>query len=592
VYHVIEQAKLRGLCDNLPEAKPYSRGTVFNCINEILSHDGSLNETERNILERYLKEFGPRETGRNLKQGSYYFELAKDKFRFTGNIALSLDTLVSGGFYPNRDESVWSTDNWITLSAGGDLGYNFSYGLSLSGGVLKIPRQTLGVYNTYYDGFLEDDPESQYQNQVISTYSEPLSFFPYSYQKKWDGFIFYYNDIGSGGLRPWPQETVSIGYGMLGELAGSFLSDRLSFRVGRLDREWASMSPGSSLVLNQAARPFVALEATFMPVSWFAFSTMTGILEYLYHDAGLKGTAATSQNAYSINLVELNYKNYFHLDFGTNAVWPKRFELGYLFPLFDNYLYQNNVGDFDNLALFFNIRGQYPRIGNIWFSLFFDEANIGEIGKLFELDRQMVILQLGASVVIPWLPFTSVKLSYTKNEPYNYTHTREYVPWYNRPMESNYVNNGVSLGYYLPPNADEILVRFESMPLIGTRVHLQYQLIRHGADFGSSAVDGSSLWSELDPSDRSSKDVLRKYFLHDGAYQWMHIIKLGGEYTLPISVPITLFAEAGVVYSYFTDIGAGLANTGKSYRYSIIDTSEYPRSTAIIVTLGFRLFSK
>jgi hypothetical protein len=272
-------------------------------------------------------------------------------------------------------------------------------------------------------------------------------------------------------------------------------------------------------------------------------------------------------------------------------VWPKRFELGYLFPLFDNYLYQNNVGDFDNLALFFNIKGQYPRIGNIWFSLFFDEVNVGEANKLFELDRQMITLQLGASVVIPWLPFTSVKLSYTKVEPYNYTHTREIVPWYDKLMETNYVNNGVCLGYYLPPNADEILFRFESMPVIGSRIHLQYQLIRHGADFGSSAVDGSSLWSEL-AGGRSTNPVLRKYFLHDGAYQWMHIIKLGGEYTLPISVPITLFAEAGVVYSYFTNIGDGLANTGKSYSYSVVDTSEYPRSTAIIVTLGFKLFSK
>jgi hypothetical protein len=220
VYHVIEQAKLRSLCDNLPEAKPHSRGTVFNCINEILSHEDSLSETERNILERYRKEFGPRETGRNLKQGSYYFELAKDKFRFTGNIALSLDTLVSGGFYPNRDESVWSTDNWITLSAGGDIGYNFSYGLSLSGGILKIPRQFLGEYNTYYAGYTNNNPESEYQNQLKPTYSEPLSFFPYSYRKKWDGFIFYYNNISSGGLRPWPQETFSIGYGMLGELSG------------------------------------------------------------------------------------------------------------------------------------------------------------------------------------------------------------------------------------------------------------------------------------------------------------------------------------------------------------------------------------
>jgi hypothetical protein len=292
-------------------------------------------------------------------------------------------------------------------------------------------------------------------------------------------------------------------------------------------------------------------------------------------------------------MIELNYKNYLHFDLGTSALWPKRFELGYIFPLFDNYLYQNNVGDFDNMALFFDIRGQYPGIGKIWVSLFADEINIKGISKLFELDREMFAFQFGASALIPQLPFTSVKISYTKNEPYNYTHTREFVPWYGSiPMETNYVNNGVSLGHYLPPNADEILFRFESMPITGSRVHLQYQMIRHGADYGSSAVDGSSLWSELDPSGRSEKDILKKHFLHDGAYQWMHIAKIGGEFMFSIAgVPVTLFAEAGVVFSYFTSI-EGNANSGIFFNNSIINTGEYPRSTSIIATLGFRLFSR
>ncbi|GHV80991.1 hypothetical protein AGMMS49944_27820 [Spirochaetia bacterium] len=156
-------------------------------------------------------------------------------------------------------------------------------------------------------------------------------------------------------------------------------------------------------------------------------------------------------------------------------------------------------------------------------------------------------------------------------------------------METSYTNNGRGLGYYLPPNSDELKLRFEAMPEINTRVNLQYQMIRHGADFGLSAVDGSSYLSELDPEGRSDKAVLKKFFLQDGAYQWLHIIKVGTEHTFPMKVPFQVFGEAGVVISYFTNI-AGVANSGSASSYSIIDTKEYPKSTGFILTLGVRIY--
>jgi hypothetical protein len=203
----------------------------------------------------------------------------------------------------------------------------------------------------------------------------------------------------------------------------------------------------------------------------------------------------------------------------------------------------------------------------------------------------MYAFQTGAQAYIPGLPFSSLSLRYTKIEPYCYTHTREIVPWYGvTPMETAYTNNGESLGYYLPPNSDELLLRFEAMPLPRTRAHLQYQMIRHGADYGSAAVDGSSFLSELDPKGRSEKAVLRKYFLRDGAYQWMHIIRIGASHSFAgVRIPLQVFAEAGVVFSYFTNI-EGKANLGSPSAYSIIDTTEYPQSNYPVATIGVRLF--
>jgi hypothetical protein len=288
--------------------------------------------------------------------------------------------------------------------------------------------------------------------------------------------------------------------------------------------------------------------------------------------------------------VEFNHKNYFHVSLGSSAIWAKRFEFGYVFPLIDNFLYQNFIGAYDNMQVHFNIRGRLPGLGGIWFSLFIDEAEISSLSQAFELDRHMFAYQVGLQGVIPRLSFASITASYTKIEPYTYTHTREILPWYvgNGPMEKAYVNNGVSLGHYLPPNSDEIKLRFDVRPWLKTASHLQYQLIRHGADFGPHQVPGSSLFSELDPGGRSEKDSLRKNFLNDGAYEWMHIIKLGAQHRLG-ALPLTVFGEAGLVYSYFTDISqAEYVKYNPNPRPAA--AGEYVSSTAFILTLGFRVF--
>jgi hypothetical protein len=338
------------------------------------------------------------------------------------------------------------------------------------------------------------------------------------------------------------------------------------------------------------------VEALFNPVPWFSFSSITGILEFYNGYGGIYDAAMTFQNAFSLYQLELNYKNYFHIDFGTAAIWPKRFELGYLFPLLDNFLNQNLIGKTDNMAAHLNLKGRYPGLGSIWISFFADEMEISSLGKAFELDRHMFAFQAGLQAVIPFLSFASLTLNYTKVEPYTYTHLRHFLPWYDRtngPMEKAYINNGVNLGYYLPPNSDEIKFRFDARPLAKLPAFFQYQLIRHGADFGAHQVDGSALISELDPDGRSDKESLRKNFLKDGAYQWTHIIKIGGEYKLG-SLPLTIFGETGIAYSYFTDI-----SDAEYAKYNPTPAGETPRTqaageyrttTAFILTLGLRLF--
>jgi hypothetical protein len=330
------------------------------------------------------------------------------------------------------------------------------------------------------------------------------------------------------------------------------------------------------------ARPFLALEGTAIPLDWLAFSFLTGVLEYE------KGTnqwtdADPFQNLFSLALVELDPGKYFHFNFGSATVWPKRFDLGYLFPINSNFFYQNNVGDFDNLALFADLELRLPGFGKIWGSLYVDEINLNQ-KPFFHLDRQMYAYQGGLKLKVTWLPFGAFTMRYTKVEPYCYTHEYTETPWNRVPTDTAYVNNGEGLGFYLPPNSDEFLFRLETMFLPGTKAHFQYQMIRHGVDFGSGRVDGSSLRDKIYKDENSEK-----YFLKDGVYEWNHVLKIGGTCSLKTrKIPLSVFAETGMVITRYTINGdAGVDNEGD---YEALDNETYRAGMGFIFSLGFRLY--
>jgi len=587
IYYILEQAEIKGLCAPLPGVRPYTQSVIIRAISEILDTDSRrLNNTERGILEQYLEKFSTPKTGLDLQRGGYYNETTFSKYEIpiSLDVSAALDVEGSGGFYDFFNDNYYGTEIWLGFFLNGDIGRNVSYKFGGEGGLMLVPRRFIGEYNTYYEGF-ENVEGSEYWNEIIKIYSEPLTHFPYSYRKRWDASVHYFSNLSA--FAHWPDQIAGA-YNLLSELTASYIDDKLTFRLGRMRREWGSTSFGSSLHLNQMARPFLGIEAAFNPFTWFSLSTMTGVLEFdPVH--GIKKSGMTSQSAYSISMLKFNYKNYLFLDLGEAVVWAKRFELGYISPITNTIFYQNNIGDFDNMSAMVNIKAQYPGIGNIWVSLFWDEAYW--VPDWYELDRTMLAAQAGLNLSIPFLSFSSIKLSYTIVNPYCYTHNRNYTPWNGEnKMETSYANNGVSLGYYLPPNSDELLVKFSTMPAKNLTMHLQYQMIRHGADFGSGAVDGSNLLSELDPDDRATNPILKRYFLQDGAYQWMHIIKLSGEWTLE-KAPLAFFWEIGAVISYFTNTKEA-ANSGNAYSYERINTPMYPESTAFIARIGIRVFPK
>ena len=515
--------------------------------------------------------------------------------------------------YSNSSNNSFGYEIENYLNVFGDLGNNISYRSLTYLEVTKMNIKKLGEYNIgwwWYDDYGDKDSfvrEDHFNERTINTYRN-YAVLPYSYKKHWDGSVYYlHGGMNSAGLTGWPFET-SCGFGMQGEIHGTFFNDLFSVGIGRYNREWGAMDTGSSLVLNQNAHPFFGVDTTVNLFKWLNFSALTGFLEfpnqnyinenawYPRDDAGNKiediKDSFFFHNLFSMAEFNFDFTNV-HFDFGSTVVYPKRFELGYSFPLIDRVVYQNNVGDYDNLALFANLKGMLPGIGSIWGSVYIDEINALKTDALHNT-RCMFAYQAGSKVNIPWLPFTVLSLRYSKIEPYCYTHEaldpEKNQPYYSHYICENYTNNGESLGYYLQPNSDEIFVKLETQPLPAASFSLQYQLIRHGVDWGSESniYSGSSIYSEL-PAGKygPGRNNLHKYFLKDGVYEWMNILALQASYDCKhFGIPLQFYGTVGYVHNWFTSIGS--ATPSKNAKYSKYSSDEYKEDRGVVLSLGIK----
>ena len=409
--------------------------------------------------------------------------------------------------------------NTARLYAGGDIDTFASWNVTLLGEFLYIGR----------DG------------------REAFQLFPHSFSRQWDGGVL---SLSRGGaFSGWPDDP-SLAGGFCAELNGVFFDDRLQLRLGRVRRDWGPGVNGASLFINSHARPFAAIEGTYSPLPWLGVSFINGALERFSED-GQWPHGGPFANMISAAQVEFNPLLFIHFSVGGSALWFTQI----------------------NAAFFSNLELRLPGLLKIWGSLFVDRLN-SSFDNFGTANGNNYAWQAGLKTVVHWLPFSSFTLRYTKVEPYCYT---------GGDLSSAYVSGGESLGYYIPPNSDELFVRMESRLLPEVQVHVQFQMIRHGADFGYMAVPGSSLGDIL-PGTGSAK-----YFLKDGVYRLDNVIKLGGSFNLKIgTVPLAIFAETGVVLTSFTINGeAGPGNEGQPER---INDEVYSARNGFIFSIGFRLF--
>jgi hypothetical protein len=422
-----------------------------------------------------------------------------------------------------------SSVNLAKLSARGNATKFLSWDLTVLGEFLYIERDEAGV----------------------------PSMFPYTMSKMWDGGVLSLRNAEA--YFAWPEDP-SLAIGLQGELSGVFFKEKLQFRFGRLRRDWGSGTSGSSLFMNAQSLPFLAVEGVISPLSWMDISFLTGVTEYYQNvNEWPRQDDSFFMNLLSAVQIEFNPLKYIYFGIGGSAVWLHHI----------------------NLAAFANLELRAPGILKVWGSFFLDRLD-SSTDDFPVTNGNSYAYQAGLKTVIRWLPFGSFTFRYTKVEPYCYTDSYDGYDGRRLPSMAAFVSAGESLGYYIPPNSDEFLLRLESMFLPDLKVHLQFQMIRHGADYGNGAVPGSSL------TDRLADTRSQKHFLEDGVYRWNNVLKLGGSYKFMIkTVPISVYTEIGYVSTSFTTNGD--AGPGD---YDKIDDSVYRASNSFLFSIGFRLFPR
>ncbi len=505
VYTLLELLELKGILSRLSAARPYPRSAIVGYLQEASGRQDRLSPPERAILSQSLSLLTEERMGPAYGNVSYRQDGRSVAVGIEEISHLKVDAAHPG---------VWDMQSALRVSLFGDLGEEVSY---------------RGLVGFTLDKADED------------------AWAPYEFTKEWDG-THMTTDSGSryvSGFGPWP----SLGFQLESEVEARVLGGAVTLEAGRFRREWG---PGDgSLSLSGTARPFdaVAIHARLAP--WLSLSKTVGSLSdwLAEREARNDPNAPSAQKMLSIGMLEVFPWDWLSVSATASAIWGKRFELGYLDPLMYSVLYQNIMGDLDNMTQAVALVLTHPGIGRLYFSFLADEMELTGPSEFFRRPNNMVAWQAGFKTALPRLPFAMLTLQYTKIEPFTYAHYDATLPMYVNPVSMSYANDGENLGYHLPPNSDEILVAFDWLALPRGRVRLRYQLVRHG-DNPSAPAGAAVIRGDINhPFDWSlASSYPDKSFLRDGLYDWNNIATLSGSWDLR-ALPARVSASLAVAHT-------------------------------------------
>ncbi len=569
VYDILDYIQIRNYVKRLHSSKPYTLNLIIDTLNESLNHPNmSLNERE--IVNGTIERLAPKnptefEENADVWQsivtmapvGAYRYEVIENDIPINLEIGVTTDLDLASNL---NDPSI-SGDMWVYPYVQGDFGNNFSYRIKAGGGLMK---------------------------HDLSAYK------PYTFYQDWLGYQYLIADPDNFSYQGGKVEELAGGLQLQPEFGLAFFNNRVGINFSRIQHDWGIGN--GSLVLAENAQPFTAIETYIRPVDFISLSYITGVLEF-YRDSTLTDSSEDFQNAYTAFMGELFIKDVVYMGVQSTAIWPKRFELGYLLPGMIPFVNQNTLGDYENVQIGLSLGANLPEYATFYYNLFIDEVNV-TVDDFFHKDRNMYAYQTGLNVALPNTPFVTFNFQYTKIEPYMYTHPGRTNPWYGdsgdvleETMRMNYVNHGDPLGYYLQPNSDELKIIATAIPYWFLKIEGGYSLVRHGVDYGSGKVDGSNIdephiYNKNHPDYTVDINTKTKYFLTDGTYEWIHSLGATGEIDMRFINDMPLKFIVGYTFSFVHHTEPDTLNES----FKSVNNSEYKNSFDNYVTFSVKLW--
>ena len=503
VYQLIEYFEVKGDLGFMPQAKPYTKVYIVNLLNGLAEKD-NLCAKDKKIVARYLSDFME-----DTNALTIYKQATKNTFALIG---FSADASGRAGM---GDNGTWSTSMIGEPFLSGDLGEHWTF----TGGMgLAVERLTPDLF---YQSYTRDN------KVVFPNESVGYSYLPYqfNFETMW-AHVLASGTEGEG--RPVKDELTA---GMIyhTELNGSWLDGAVQVNVNNQRRAWGHDE--DNLVLSSTARRFPGIELKIHPVNWIRYSYLTGSLfSYANQSANYKQgiygyDLGQVQKMFSFQMLEIIPTRWLQFTAGGGNIWSKRLELAYLVPFVMPHFTQIDVGDHDNLSMYFDLATLIPSFGKLWGGFFVDEFSFTKSGNLLKMPRNRYAWQVGwkTNLLSELIPGTTSTLKYTRLTPFVYTHypDAKFNTFGDRPNDLTYTHDEFNLGFYLPPNSGELQWKLVNIAVPDLVLSLDNRMILHGTnDLASTNV--YQIYGDVNRHQLGA-DVYQYPLLNftkDGIYDW------------------------------------------------------------------------
>ena len=506
VYKLIDFFEAKGDLSFVPQAKPYTKVYIAGLLAKLLEKE-NLTDREKKMVQKYLSDITQDSNGLVA-----YKQENKNTFAIAG---FSAETSVRSG---SGDNGTWSTSLIGEPFLSGDLGKHLTF---TAGVGLAVERLTPDIF---YQSYTRN-------KQVVFPYqSIGYSYLPYqfNFETMW-AHVLAEGTSGEG--RP-VKEDITAGMIYHTELNGSWFDGALQFSINNQRRSWGHDQ--NNLVLSSTARRFPGIELKIQPASWIRYSYVMGSLfSYASQDSNYRRQIygydlGDVQKNLTYHLLEFIPTRWLQISAGGGNIWSKRFELAYMVPFVMPQFTQIDVGDNDNLTMYFDVATLIPSVGKIWGGFFVDEFDFKTSGKLMKMPHNRYAWQIGwkSNFLSEFIPGTTSTLKYTRLSPFVYTHYPEtdFNTFGNRALDMTYTHDEFNLGFYLPPNSSELNWNLVNIAVPDLVLSLDNKLIIHGTnDLASSniyQIYGDVYRQLYEEPNRAMIKYPYENFTKDGIYDW------------------------------------------------------------------------